>query len=140
PVAHPDREIFGTRDVGAPGLELVVGGMPRAAELEIFLVGPGFVAVEDYLGLAAVARHAAEHFMLAALAEFAEIGIRAIRRGYAGIVFLDPPAHLLDQRLLQRFGVAEQAVGIGVLFLQIFANVLVEDRRVAQHLLPVRVL
>jgi hypothetical protein len=36
--------------------------------------------------------------------------------------------------------VAEQAFGIGVFFLEIFADVLVEDRRVAQHLLPVFIL
>ena len=38
PVAHADREIFRALDVGAPGLEPVVGRMPRAAELEIFVV------------------------------------------------------------------------------------------------------
>ena len=54
------------------------------------------------LDLAAIARGAAEHLMLAALAEFAQIGERTIRRGHAGIVLLDPPAHLRDQRLLQR--------------------------------------
>ena len=108
--------------------------------LKYSLVGREFVAVEDDLGLAAVARHAAEHFVLAALAEFAEIGVRAIGRGHAGIVFLDPPAHFLDQRLLQGPGMAEQAFGIGVLRLEIFADIRVEDRRVAQHLLPVVVL
>ena len=51
--------------------------------------------------VAAVARHAAEQFVLAALAEFAQIGEGPIRRGHAGIVLLDPPAHFLDQRLLQ---------------------------------------
>ena len=140
PVAHPDREIFRALDVGAPGLEPVVGRMPRAAELEIFLVGGEFVAVEDDLGRAAVARHAAEQFMLAALAEFAEIGVGAIRRGHAGIVFLDPAAHLRDQGLLQAGGVAEQAIGVAVLGFEIFADIAIEDRGVAQHLLPVLVL
>ena len=35
---------------------------------------------------------------------------------------------------------AKQAVGIGVLFPQIFADIGMEDRRVAQHLLPVVIL
>ena len=49
-------------------------------------------------------------------------------------------AHLGDQLLLQRLGVAEQALGIGVLGFQIGADVGIEHGRIAQHLLPVRVL
>ena len=101
PVAHPDRKIFRALDVGAPGLEPVIRRMPRAAELEIFLFFRERVAVEHDLDFAAVARHAAEHFMLAALAEFPQIGKGAIRRRHAGIVLLDPPAHFRDQLLLQ---------------------------------------
>ena len=80
PVAHADGKIFRALDVGAPGLEPVIRRMPRAAELEIFFVRRELVAVEHDPDFAAVARHAAEHFMLAALAEFAQIGVRAVRR------------------------------------------------------------
>jgi hypothetical protein len=66
------------------------------------------------LYVAAIARRAAEHFMLPALAEFSQIGKRAVRRRHAGIVLLDPPAHFRDQLLLQRRGVAEQALGVVV--------------------------
>ena len=75
------------------------------------------------LRVAAVARRAAEHLVLAALAEFAEIGERAVRRRHAGIVLLDAPAHLRDQLLLQRRGVAEQALGVVVLGFEIVADI-----------------
>ena len=140
PFAHPDREIFRALDVGAPGREPVVVGMARAAELEIVMGLGELVAVEHDVRLAAVARPAAEQFVLAALAELAEVGERTVRRRHAGIVLLDPPAHLRDQRLLQGGGMAEQALGIAVLGLEIAADVGIEDRGIAQHLLPVRVL
>ena len=140
PVAHPDRKIFRALDVGAPGLEPVIRRMPRAAELEIFLFFRERVAVEHDLDFAAVARHAAEHFMLAALAEFPHIGKGAIRRRHAGIVFLDPPAHFRHQRLLQRGSVAEQAFGVGVFSFEIFPDIGIEHGGIAQHVLPVLVL
>ena len=93
--------------------------MPRAAELEIFVIGRERVAVENDFDIAAVARHAAEQFVLAAFAEFAQIGERAVRRRHAGIVFLDAAAHFRDQRLLQAGGVAEQAFGVVVLGFEI---------------------
>ena len=62
PVAHPDREIFRTLDVRAPGFELVVGRMPGAAELEIFVVSGKLVAVQHDLDLAAVARRCGRTF------------------------------------------------------------------------------
>ena len=140
PVAHADREIFRALNVGAPCLKPVIRRMPGAAEPEIFVVGRKLVAIEDNLGLPAVARHAAEHFVLAALAELAHIGIRTVRRGHAGIVFLDSPAHFSDQRFLQTVGMAEQAFGIGVFRLKILADIRIQNRGVAQHFLPVPVL
>ena len=47
PVAHADGKIFRALGVGAPGLQLVVRRMPRAAELEIFVVCGQRVAVEN---------------------------------------------------------------------------------------------
>src|SRR5262245_61543852 len=114
--------------------------MPAAAELEIFVVCSQRVAVEHDRCIAAIARHAAVHFMLSALAEFPEIGEGSVRRGYAGIVFLDAAAHFRNQLLLQAVGMAEQALGIVVLFFQIAADVWSEDRGIAQHFLPFRVL
>src|SRR6185437_3066143 len=70
PVAHADREVFRALDIGTPGLKPVIRRMPRAAELEVLLGGRQLIAVEHDLDVAAVARHAAEHFVLTALAEF----------------------------------------------------------------------
>ncbi|MEY9406157.1 hypothetical protein ABH989_000623 [Bradyrhizobium ottawaense] len=140
PVAHADRKIFRALGVGAPGLQLVIIGVPAAAEPEIFVVFCKRIAVEHDLAVAAVARHAAEQLVLSTLAKPAEIGKRAVRRRHAGIVLLDPPAHLPHQRLLQAGGVAEQAVGVDVLLIQIFADVGIQHFGIAQHLLPFRVL
>jgi len=114
--------------------------MPAATELEIFVVSRKLVAIEHDLDLATVAQRATEHLMLTAVAEFAQVGEWAIGRGHAGIVFLDPPAHFCDQRLLQVSGVAEQAFDIVVFRFQILANIGAEDGGIAQHLLPIRIL
>ena len=140
PVAHANGKIFRAFCVSAPGMQPVIGRMPRAAEPEIFVARRKRVAVQHDIDLAAVARRAAEQFMLPALAEFPQIGERAVRRRHAGIVFLDPPAHFRDQLLLQRRGVAEQALGVVVLGFEIFPDVRIQDRRIAQHLLPFLVL
>src|SRR5262245_43004945 len=113
--------------------------MPAATEPEIFARLRQLVAVERDLLPAAVAWHAAEQFVLTALAEFAEVSVRSIRRRHAGIVFLDASAHFLDELLLQRAGVAKQAFGIAVLRLEIVADIRLQERRIAQHVLPVRV-
>src|SRR5258705_529950 len=97
--------------------------MPGAAEPEIFMPSRQFVAIEHDLDLAAVAWGAAEHLMLPAFAEFAQIRIGAVRRRHAGIVLLYPPAHLGDQRLLQISGVAEQALGVVVFRFEIFPDI-----------------
>src|SRR4029450_10265377 len=132
PVAHTNGKILRTLGVGAPRLQLVVMRMPRAAELEIFVAGCQRVAVEHDLHIPAIARRAPEHFMLPALAKLPQIGKRAVRRRYAGIILLDPPAHFRDQFLLQGRGVAEQALGVVVLGFEIFPNIRVQDRGVAQ--------
>ena len=98
------------------------------------------VAVEHDLYVAAIARGTAEHLVLAAFAKFSQIGKWSIRRRHAGIILLDPPAHLRDQFLLQGRGVAEQAFGVVVLAFQILPDIGVEDRGVAQHPLPFVVL
>ena len=104
------------------------------------MVGRQRVAVEDDFDIAAVARHAAEQFVLPAFAELAHIGERPVRRRHAGIVLLDAATHFRNQRLLQAGGVAEQAFGVVVLGFEIGADIRIEHRGIAQHLLPVGVL
>jgi len=139
PFAHEDGEIFRSLNVRTPGRQAMVGRMPAAAEPEIVAGLRKFVAVEHDLVRAAISRLAAQHFMLSALAEFVEIGVRPVGRRYAGIVFLDAAAHLRDQLLLQGPGVAEELVGVGVLGFEIAADIGIEYFGIAQHLLPVRV-
>src|SRR3954464_13049685 len=110
--------------------------MPRATELEVAVRGREFVAIENDAGFAAVARGSAEQLMLPALAEFPQIGVGTVRRRHAGIVLLDAAAHFRDQGLLQARGVAEQALGMGIFRLEVLANLAVENRGIAQHLLP----
>ena len=114
--------------------------MAGAAELEVGEAFGELVAVEQQLHIAAIARHPAKLFMLAAFAVFAKVGKGTIRRGHAGIVFLDAAAHFRNQLLLQSGGVAEQALGIGILRFEIFSDIWIQHRRVVQHLLPVGVL
>jgi len=78
--------------------------------------------------------------MLAAVAEFAQIRIRTVRRRHAGIVFLDPPAHFRNQRLLQAGCVAEQPFGVVVFGFEISTDIRVQDAGIAQHHLPVGIL
>src|ERR1700739_5045024 len=102
--------------------------MPRAAELEIVMLGREFVAVQHDRDLAAVAPGAAEHFMLSALAELAQISIGTVRRRHAGIILLDATAHFPDQHFLQACSMAEQAFGVAVFRLAIFADIRGEQR------------
>ena len=98
------------------------------------------IAIEDGLHLAAVARRAADLLVLTALAELPEIGEWTIRRRHAGIVLLDPAAHLHDQNLLQVLRWRQQCLGVLVLGLEIGADVGIEKRRIAQNLLPLFIL
>ena len=140
PASHADGEILRAAQVGAPGFEAMVRRMLRLAEIEILRRLGQRVAVEDDLGIAAVARRAADQLVLAALAIFPEIGERTVRLRHARIVLLDAPAHLGDQRLLQRLHRPEDRLGVAVLRLQVRPDVGIEQRRIAQHLLPVVVL
>ena len=144
PVAHADGEILRAPEVGAPGFEAMVRRMPGLAEVEVGRPFGQLIAVEqdpDVVPVAPpIAWRAADQPVLAALAIFPEIGERAVGLGHARIVFLDAPAHLGDQRLLQRLGRPENRLGVTVLRLQVRPDVGIEPRRVAQDLLPVCVL
>ena len=118
----------------------MIGRMPGAAKFEVLVFGRKLIAIEHYLDLATVARHASELLVLTAFAEFSQVRKGSVGRGYAGVVFLDPSTHFLHQDFLQSGGMAEHAIGIAVLGFEIFSDIRVEDAGVAQDLLPVRVL
>jgi len=140
PVADADGEIFRTARIRAPRLQLVIGRMLRAAELEVLASLRFFIAIDDEAGFAATTRLAADLLVLAALAVLVEIGERAVGRGDAGVVLLDAAAHFRHQLFLQRLRMAQHRVGVDILGFEIGADVRLEHRWVAQHLLPVLVL
>jgi hypothetical protein len=124
--------------VGAPGEDLVARIVVAAAEAEILHVAGLDVAVEqDFLG-AAVARGAGEDGVLLALFHARVVGEGAVLFGQAGLVFLDAAADLsidlVDERCLR---VLEQFLRVGVLGLEIGADVGGECLGLLHHLLPV---
>ena len=98
------------------------------------------VAVEDRLGRAAFPRLPADQRVLAALAMAAEIGVGPVGGGYGRIVFLDAALHLREQDVLQRGGSGEGRLRIGVLGLEIGADLGIEQARIAHHRLPAGIL
>ena len=140
PAPHPDRVVFRSAQVGAPGFQPVVGRVPPPAELEEGRALGEFVAVEDDLQVAAVARRAADQLVLAALPVLPQVGERSVGLRHALVVLLDAPTHLADQGLLQSLRRFEQGLGMTVLGLEVLPDVGIEHRRIAQHLLPVGVL
>lgn len=105
--------------------------MARAAEIEVRQALGHGIAIEQDLDLAAIARHAADGFVLAAFVELPEIGEWTVGLGHARIIFLDAAAHLGDQPLLQRLGRLEPSLGVAVLGLQIGPDVGLQQGRVA---------
>ncbi len=112
--------------------------MDGCTELEERLAGAHCIPVEHHLFGAALARHAADQWMLAALAIAAEIGIGTVRIRDGGVVFLDPALHFRKQRLLQIPRAGERVFGMCVLGLEIGADRAIELGRVAHHRLPIR--
>ena len=112
--------------------------MDAHAEVEERLASRERIAVEQHLLGAAVARRAADHGMLPAIAIATEIGIRPVGRGHRGVVLLDAAPHLGKQCLPQSAGSRERRLRVGVLGLEIGADRGIEFARIAHHGLPVR--
>src|SRR5262245_59279878 len=140
PAANANGVVLRAAAVRTPGFEPMVRRMPRAAELEVRRAFGQLIAVEERRALAAVARPTTDQRLLAAFAIARQVGERPVRLRHAGIVLFDAPAHFGDQRLLQRRAGPEHRFGMAVLRLQIGPDVRIEQRRVAQDLLPSRVL
>ena len=99
-----------------------------ALALEIAVVQHGFVA--------AAARRADEHRVLAALAEADRVLIVPVRLGDRTVVFLDAAAHLLEKLVSQRLEVAGRFLVVCIFGLELQTDVIVEFRGIAQDFLP----
>ncbi len=115
----------------------MVGGVVEAGEAEIGLARRLLVAVEQHLPVAALARLAEVARLLAAGDERGAVGIGAVLHGNGAVVFLDAPLHLGKQRLLQRLRVGHGRLLVGVLGLQMGADLRVKNGGIAEHRLPV---
>src|SRR3981081_4909259 len=123
--------------------------MPRGAQPEERLALRERVAVEQELLLRLYVRHlrgrdvrrtarfAAQQGMLPVLAIARVIGVGPVGLGNRRIVLLDTAFYFGEQRLLQAFGLGEDALAIVVLGLQIGAYRRIELRRIAHHFAPV---
>ncbi len=144
-VAETDLVIFRAFVVDGVGGDAVIGAPFKGPEVPEFLARRFLVAVEQDLfrscGLLAdgINRDAGLNGVLAAGAEAARIGVRAVRRRNGGIVFLDAAFHLREQFVLQRLGVGHQGGAVCVLRVQMLADFRVERFRLAKDILPVRV-
>jgi hypothetical protein len=99
-VADGDVEIFRAVAVGGPREAGMGGVVLGAGEAEIAVSGL-FVAVEQDLFLAAVARGAHQQGVLLAFEHARIVGPGTVRGGDAGIVFLHAPADLAIDRFAQ---------------------------------------
>ena len=136
-VPDPDGEILRSLRVGAPGQQPVIGRMLRSAQIEERKSFALLVAVEQDGFRSALPWLSPDERVLAALAEAGEIGIRPVRLRNGGIVLLDAPAHFLHEAFAQALRSFERGCRIGVLGIEMGADVGRERARVLQHGPPV---
>ena len=138
-----DEEPVALRAVEVEGVgeAAVVGAMLAVADPEIGLPLRLAVAVEQqHLRRFVVAGRAAVERMLAAVHVADVVGPVAIGRGHRRLVLLHAPAHLGVERLPQRLVGREEGVRVGVLGLQVGADLRVERVGLAHDPLPVGIL
>ena len=111
--------------------------MIDAGEAEIVLARSLLVAIEQHHALAAFARLAEIAGLLAAGDEGGAVSERTVLHRHGTVVFLDTALHLGKKLLLQRFRIRHRRLHIGVLGLQMRADLGIEDGGVLEHLLPV---
>ena len=144
-VLDVDAVHLGALLVHRPGVERVVRRMLGGGDLVVGLALPlrfsrlGVFVQQHLLGAAAT-RAAGVHRVLRAGVVSGVVLPRAVGGGNGAVVLLDAAAHLGDQGGLQRLRAGEHRAGVGVLRLQVLADVGADDLRVAQHLPPVLVL
>ena len=138
-VPHPDGVELRALVVGAPGEQRVVRRGAPVAELEKGVAFRQSVAVEQ-CALRFRLRSAGpadDQRVLAALAIADGVFVRAVRRGRRRIIFLDAAAHFADELRLKRLERTQQRRRIGVLGVQVGADVRRQDLGPSDRLGPV---
>src|SRR5690606_9116215 len=121
----------------APEQKAVIGRIRGIGQVEVGLALGLHIAVEQHLFLAPFTRRAEKARVLAALAIGRAVGVGAVLHWDGGIVLLDAPPHFSEQRALKLLGVGHERLLIGVLSLQMGADVGREPGGVLQYFLPV---
>ena len=128
---------FGALGIHAPSELAVIGCMDRIADRKEGSAATLMVAIDQDHVIAVVAALAADQRLLPALTIARVIKPRAVGERHAGVVFLDTPAHLTNERLRQIPERAEKRGAVGVFRLEHRADRLRQSGRVAQNLLPI---
>src|SRR5208283_307206 len=136
-VADPDRIKFRACLVGAPAKLGVIGGVAGRRDVEEALSARFHIAVEKNFRRPAGALFAAKVRVLSALLVAFIIEPGTIRAGNFAVIFLDPPAHLLEERRPQCLGWRELGPGIVILGLEHGTDIARQGGGIAQNLLPI---
>ncbi len=138
-VPDVDAVHLGALLVDGPGVAGVVGAVAGRGHLVIGLALGQGLHVQQHLfaAVAPAAGPAHVQWVLGAGVEADEVVERAVRHGRGGVVLLDPALHLLEQLGLQRLGRGHHRRGVGVLRLQVRADLRLQRLGVEQHLAPV---
>jgi hypothetical protein len=136
-VADADGEQLRSFVVDGVGQQLVIGAVRGGAELPVGLASGFRVAVKQDRFGASAARAPAQARVLAAGDVAHEVLEGAVGGRNGAVVLLDARLHLGKQRLLQLLRVGQCRFRVGVLGVQVGADLGVQHRRVAHHLLPV---
>ena len=142
-VADAQLVIFRAAYIHGPGQIAVIGAVRDIAGVEIFNAVSLRVAVQqDLLGAGRGLRGgvdgtACKNRVLAAFAVAHEILERSVWQGRGGIVLLYAALHFIKQGFLEAPGGRHDGVQIGVLGIQMLADLRLQDGRVLHYGLPV---
>ena len=142
-VADAQLVIFRTARIHGPGQIAVIGAVRDIAGVEIFNALGLRVAVQQDLLIAGrglrggIDGTARKDRILAAFAVAHEIFERTVGQGRGGIILLDAALHFLEQGFLEVPGGRHDGVQIGVLGVQMLADLRLQDGRVLHYGLPV---